>query len=1125
MKVSTSSGFFSKVTICAALLSVIECNFTTRTTMSPMQRSPYGDFLHFDSAPDTITVNSTVQILYTCSRACRVGVEIVLSTPKTVGLVTFRRSWIHVNQLKKTRTRTIQLTFPPAVVYKRDFFFRRTVEARDVMLRAWLVHLDGAESNSSHVGVSQYKQSMVRMFKNLGTVPPSERPAKSPSRCAAWGAELMWNRTKDRIEKCSPESDVVRLLTFPFASTGENYGVIRTFPAFANRELETASLRALEKPRLTVSVWLYLLKWCREKLCGIIKHVSEHRKYATPLLLLTDTGNIVVQVCLTSGVEQAFTAHTDLPLLTWIRLDLFIQTSEVKLIITQTVSEHHLMEAVYKYDFQDAVLYNDTSGYFVIGGGVYMPGIHGYVGPVKYYRLGSEMVVNPLTPERTLKELNEAHRRCEDVKLITEGYVKALQDSRASLANDVCVSYYEQLRRTFVQTRCMQTWAWFHQMKYSAALKILRTHEEELMSGPWSSKKASLFGQHLYQDVVKRLADAGLRDIDTSLIELLQLSSCWGHHQASLMLATLHLSGLGVPADQEKGHVYSLMAGVEDERLALLHLGYKHMEGLDGFPKDPDMAYGYYANVGKQTSIDHNKVQDSEQRLTEHVHLTNPEDLQMQAGESDDIIQFLKHQAERGDIKSQKTLARMSFFGSNGMTKDISAALKWYAMSAVQMTDASVMYDYGILLLKGIGGKKNKTLALNLLEMAADMGYVDALNALGWYHGTMEQNERKAAYYFDLAARNGSRDGVFNLGVYHLNGAIPDSPGKNETAAFQCFLKAGELGHVEGAVEAASFLSRGHLPDMHRDPERAVTLLKPISEKNGHLGFTVRDALKAFQHGSWDEALLKYAMLAETGFVVAQINAAHLCEVLKHSSACQWRYHNYSTHNHAPHESGLLKMGDHYSAVGDMVKAIALYSRAALRGSAQGMYNLAVLTEEGHNIPANVLEQMKISTELQLNKSTVVEKLLLRCRELEGKGEEMSPCSLALFGLRMARAWHSFTSSTVHLAMIFTTLIMLVLAVLTQSALAHYSADLPRSIPNQSSLHQRESPRLSQVRGRESDTATDQEGSSRVNRVLRIGQTYVTRHVRSLQEAADLVITATGVCVCALCTMFVSHLL
>lgn len=72
---------------------------------------------------------------------------------------------------------------------------------------------------------------------------------------------------------------------------------------------------------------------------------------------------------------------------------------------------------------------------------------------------------------------------------------------------------------------------------------------------------------------------------------------------------------LGIkPTPRLQGHVYSLMGGVEDERLALLHLGYKHMQGLDGFPKDQDMAYGYYANVAKQTSIDHDKVHDMDVR-------------------------------------------------------------------------------------------------------------------------------------------------------------------------------------------------------------------------------------------------------------------------------------------------------------------------------------------------------------------------------------------------------------------------------------------------------------------------------------------------------------------------------
>lgn len=66
------------------------------------------------------------------------------------------------------------------------------------------------------------------------------------------------------------------------------------------------------------------------------------------------------------------------------------------------------------------------------------------------------------------------------------------------------------------------------------------------------------------------------------------------------------------------------------------------------------------------------------------------------------------------------------------------------------------------------------------VHVCISQGYVGALNALGWYHSIMGENTRKAAYYFDLAARNGSRDGLFNLGVYHLTGTAPDSLGKNE---------------------------------------------------------------------------------------------------------------------------------------------------------------------------------------------------------------------------------------------------------------------------------------------------------------------------------------------------------
>lgn len=46
-------------------------------------------------------------------------------------------------------------------------------------------------------------------------------------------------------------------------------------------------------------------------------------------------------------------------------------------------------------------------------------------------------------------------------------------------------------------------------------------------------------------------------------------------------------------------------------------------------------------------------VSSLQQTLTEHVHLNNDDELHTQTGELGDIVQYLKHQAERGDVESQ----------------------------------------------------------------------------------------------------------------------------------------------------------------------------------------------------------------------------------------------------------------------------------------------------------------------------------------------------------------------------------------------------------------------------------------------------------------------------------------
>lgn len=126
---------------------------------------------------------------------------------------------------------------------------------------------------------------------------------------------------------------------------------------------------------------------------------------------------------------------------------------------------------------------------------------------------------------------------------------------------------------------------------------------------------------------------------------LLNVSSCFGYHEASLLLASIHLSGLGQSVNQQQveslhaflilyincyfnitsvimteniddcvfqGHVYSLIGALGDNRFTLMHAGYKHTQGIDGYPKDLDMAYSYYSNAAAQSNIDSYRIHENE---------------------------------------------------------------------------------------------------------------------------------------------------------------------------------------------------------------------------------------------------------------------------------------------------------------------------------------------------------------------------------------------------------------------------------------------------------------------------------------------------------------------------------
>ncbi|KAK7888976.1 hypothetical protein WMY93_024536 [Mugilogobius chulae] len=147
------------------------------------------------------------------------------------------------------------------------------------------------------------------------------------------------------------------LLEFPLASTGEGFGVVRRLQPPIDKDLERLRRQAVTKPRATLSMWIYLLEWCQEKQCAIFHQLTSQKVYGSPLIQLSDTGDLVIQAHLTEGGDEAFRNNKALPLRTWIRLDLNIEATKAQLELTW---DNKTFPASYK--FRNNIYLDDTDG-------------------------------------------------------------------------------------------------------------------------------------------------------------------------------------------------------------------------------------------------------------------------------------------------------------------------------------------------------------------------------------------------------------------------------------------------------------------------------------------------------------------------------------------------------------------------------------------------------------------------------------------------------------------------------------------------------------------------------------------------------------------------------------------
>ncbi|XP_036900677.1 protein sel-1 homolog 3 [Sturnira hondurensis] len=984
---------------------------TTAVMPEAEESVAYKDFIYFTVAEGNVHNISEVSVEYLCSQPCVVSLEAVVSSEFRSSIPVYKKRWKNEKHLHTSRTHLVQVKFPSIMVYRDDYFIRHSISVSVVVLRAWITHT----YRGGGVPVKWDENLLHAVAKNytlLKTVPPFERPFKDHQVCLEWNMDYIWNLQANKIPQCPLETDAVTLLGFLYASSGENTGIVKTLPRFRNRELEATRRQRIDYPVFTVSLWLYLLHYCKANLCGILYFVDANEMYGTPSVFLTEEGLLHIQMHLVKGEDLAVKTKFTLPLKEWFRLDISFNGGQIVVTAStgQGLESYHNQTISFREDFH----YNDTEGCFIVGGSRYVPGIAGFFGPLKYYRLRTlhpAQIFNPLLEKQLAEQIKLYYERCAEVQEIVSVYTSTVREGAGSQEACDLQNSYLDLRRRYGRPSTCRAFPW-EQKRRAQHVSLFQALLE---TGPRHPNESLLeIGGMIFERAIKRLSRVdGLHQM-SSVVPSLMDSSCCGYHKASYYLAVFHETGLNVPRDQLQGMLYSLVGGQGSERLSSMNLGYKHFQGVDSYPLDWELSYAYYSNIATKTPLDQHTLQ-GDQAYVETIRLKDDEVLKVQTKEGGDVFMWLKHEAARGNAAAQQRLAQMLFWGQQGVAKNPEAAIEWYAKGALETEDPALIYDYAIVLFKGQGVKKNRRLALELMKKAASKGLHQAVNGLGWYYHKFKKNYAKAAKYWLKAEEMGNPDASYNLGVLYLDGVFPGVPGRNQTLAGEYFHKAAQGGHIEGTLWCSLYYITGNLATFPRDPEKAVVWAKHIAEKNGYLGHVIRKGLNAYLEGSWHEALLYYVLAAETGIEVSQTNLAHICEERPDLAEmylgvnCVWRYYNFSVFQIDAPSFAYLKMGDlyyygHPNQTQDLELSVQMYAQAALDGDSQGFFNLALLIEEGALIPHHILDFLEIDPTIHSNNISILQELYERCWSHSSE-ESLSPCALAWLYLHVRLIW------------------------------------------------------------------------------------------------------------------------
>ncbi|XP_076331776.1 protein sel-1 homolog 1-like isoform X2 [Tachypleus tridentatus] len=449
---------------------------------------------------------------------------------------------------------------------------------------------------------------------------------------------------------------------------------------------------------------------------------------------------------------------------------------------------------------------------------------------------------------------------------------------------------------------------------------------------------------HLFGDVVSQNIELSVKAFDSLARK--------GVPAGQLHLGFLYATGLGVDSSQAKALVYYTFAALGGDHWAQMMLGYRHLSGI-GVMMSCESALTYYRKVAKHVE---EEVSLSGGGVIQRIRLLDEQESpgSVSGVLDDDLIQYYQFLADKGDVQAQVGLGQLHFQGGRGVEQDHARALNYFTQAA-EAGNANAMALLGKMYLEGspVIEQSNDT-AFKYFSMAAEKNNPVGQSGLGLmylYGKGVPKDYSKAFKYFSLAANQGWVDGQLQLGNMYYSGLGVQ---RDYKLAIKFYSLASQSGHVLAFYNLAQMHATG--TGTVRSCQTAVELFKNVAER-GRWGEKLMQAYNDYKEGRVNEAFVKYALLAELGYEVAQSNAAYLLDRgdvdFFPSNETYTRALLYWNRAAAQgYSAARVKLGDyHYYGYGtnvDYEEAASHYRLASeQQHNAQAMFNLGYMHEQG----------------------------------------------------------------------------------------------------------------------------------------------------------------------------------